>query len=45
MLGAFSQVTKEATLDSIIKIIKETFPGKIGDKNAKAAEIAFENVK
>jgi pyruvate ferredoxin oxidoreductase gamma subunit len=45
MLGAFSQVTKEATLDSIIKITKETFPGKIGDKNAKAAEIAFENVK
>jgi pyruvate ferredoxin oxidoreductase gamma subunit len=45
MLGAFSKVTGEATLDSIIKITKETFPGKIGEKNAKAAQIAFENVK
>jgi pyruvate ferredoxin oxidoreductase gamma subunit len=45
MLGAFSGSTGEVSLESIIKIIKKTFPGKIGDKNAKAAEIAYEKVK
>jgi pyruvate ferredoxin oxidoreductase gamma subunit len=45
MLGAFAKVTEEVSLDSIIKITKETFPGKIGEKNAIAAEIAYEKVK
>jgi len=45
MLGAFAKVTEEVSLDSIIKITKETFPGKIGEKNATAAEIAYEQVK
>ena len=45
MLGSFAKVTGEVSLDSIIKIIKETFPGKIGEKNAEAARIAFEQVK
>ncbi|BAW32247.1 MAG TPA: pyruvate synthase subunit PorC [Methanothermobacter sp.] len=45
MLGAFAGATGEVTIDSIIKIIKETFPGKIGEKNAEAAEKAYENLK
>jgi len=45
MLGAFASVTGEVTLDSIIRVIKETFPGKIGEKNAKAAKIAYEEIK
>ncbi len=45
MLGAFAGATSVVTLDSIIKITKETFPGKIGEKNAKAAEIAYEKIK
>ncbi len=45
MLGSFAKVIGGVTLDSIIKIIKETFPGKIGEKNAEAAKIAFEKVK
>jgi pyruvate ferredoxin oxidoreductase gamma subunit len=45
MLGAFAGSTGAVSLDSIIKIIKETFPGKIGDKNAKAAEIAYKQLK
>ena len=44
MLGAFAGATGVVTLDSIIKITKETFPGKIGEKNAKAAEIAYEKI-
>lgn len=45
MLGAYSGLTNEVNLDSIIKVIKETFPGKIGEKNAKAATIAYEGIK
>ncbi|HHT17987.1 MAG TPA: pyruvate ferredoxin oxidoreductase, partial [Methanobacterium sp.] len=41
----FAKVIGGVSLDSIIKIIKETFPGKIGEKNAEAAKIAFEKVK
>ncbi|ADL57922.1 pyruvate ferredoxin oxidoreductase subunit gamma [Methanothermobacter marburgensis] len=45
MLGAFAGVTGLVSIDSLIKIIKETFPGKIGDKNAEAARIAYEKMK
>lgn len=45
MLGAFAKVTGEVTLDSIVKITKETFPGKIGEKNAEATKIAYEKVE
>jgi pyruvate ferredoxin oxidoreductase gamma subunit len=45
MLGAFASATGVVTLDSIIKITKETFPGKIGEKNAEAAKIAYEKIK
>ena len=45
MLGAFAGATGEVSLESIIKIIKETFSGGIGEKNAKAAETAYESLK
>ena len=45
MLGAFASITGVVSLDSVIKVTKETFPGKIGEKNAKAAEIAYEQIK
>ncbi|MDI9619173.1 pyruvate synthase subunit PorC [Methanothermobacter sp.] len=45
MLGAFAGITGLVSIDSLIKIIKETFPGKIGDKNAEAARIAYEKMK
>jgi pyruvate ferredoxin oxidoreductase gamma subunit len=44
MLGAFAKKSSEVSLESIKKIIKETFPGKIGEKNSKAAEIAYEQI-
>ena len=44
MLGAFAKKSGEVSLDSIVKVIKETFPGKLGDKNSKAATIAYEEV-
>ncbi|MGZ7043835.1 MAG: pyruvate ferredoxin oxidoreductase subunit gamma, partial [Methanobacterium sp.] len=45
MLGAFASVTGKVTLDSIIKITKETFPGKMGEKNAEATKTAYEQIK
>jgi pyruvate ferredoxin oxidoreductase gamma subunit len=45
MLGSFAKKTGAVSLDSITKVIKNTFPGKIGDKNSKAAEIAYEQIK
>ncbi|MDZ4171466.1 MAG: pyruvate synthase subunit PorC [Methanobacteriaceae archaeon] len=45
MLGAFAGATGQVSLDSIIKIIKETFPGKIGEKNADAAKAAYKHAK
>jgi pyruvate ferredoxin oxidoreductase gamma subunit len=45
MLGAFAGATEVVTLDSIINVTKETFPGKIGEKNAKAAQMAYEKIK
>lgn len=44
ILGAFAGATGEVSIDSIMKIIKETFPGKIGEKNAQAAQIAYEQI-
>lgn len=44
MLGSFSKKSNDVSLDSIIKVIKETFPGKLGDKNSKAAEVAYEQI-
>lgn len=44
MLGAFASVTGEVTLDSIIKMTKDNFPGKIGEKNAEATKIAYEMI-
>ncbi|MDR0900868.1 MAG: pyruvate ferredoxin oxidoreductase subunit gamma [Methanobrevibacter sp.] len=42
MLGSFAKKSGEVSLDSIIKVIKETFPGTMGDKNSKACEIAYD---
>ena len=44
MLGAFAGITGIVSLDSIIKIIKETFPGKIGERNAEASKLAYEQI-
>lgn len=45
MLGAFAGVTNEVTLDSLKKAIIETFPGKLGQKNAEAAEVAYNKAR
>lgn len=45
MLGAFTSITGLVTVDSLIKVTKETFPGRIGEKNANAIQVAYEKLK
>ncbi|WP_292459613.1 pyruvate ferredoxin oxidoreductase subunit gamma [Methanothermococcus sp.] len=45
ILGAFTGVTGEVTIDSLKKAIMDTFPKKLGEKNAKAAEVAYNMIK
>lgn len=40
LLGGFAAVTGVVTLDHVLKAIREAFPGKIGEANAKAAMAA-----
>jgi 2-oxoacid:acceptor oxidoreductase gamma subunit (pyruvate/2-ketoisovalerate family) len=42
MLGAFSKATEEVKLESILEVIRQEWSGEAGEKNAKAASIAYE---
>src|SRR5271165_540941 len=44
LLGAFAALTGEVKLESVLKAIREKFPGKVGEKNATAAKQAYEFV-
>ncbi len=44
ILGAFAKATDEVKLESILKVIKETWSGGAGEKNARAAELAYERL-
>lgn len=44
MLGAFAKATDEVKLDSVIKAIKEEWSGAAGEKNARAATLAYERL-
>ena len=42
ILGYFAKTTNVVTIDSLLEVIKETFPGKIGELNAEATKKAYE---
>jgi pyruvate ferredoxin oxidoreductase gamma subunit len=42
LLGGFAAMTRELGLASVVKAIRDKFPGKVGEANAKAAEAAYE---
>ncbi|MCK4845897.1 MAG: 2-oxoacid:acceptor oxidoreductase family protein, partial [Candidatus Heimdallarchaeota archaeon] len=44
MLGALLKVAPVVKLESLIKVTKERFKGVIGEKNAKAMRIAYNEV-
>jgi pyruvate ferredoxin oxidoreductase gamma subunit len=41
LLGAFAALTGAVSLASVVRAIRERFPGRVGDVNAAAAEVAF----
>jgi len=45
ILGALIKATDIVKLDTVINLVKERFPGKIGEANASAVEDAYENTK
>jgi 2-oxoacid:acceptor oxidoreductase gamma subunit (pyruvate/2-ketoisovalerate family) len=44
ILGAFAKATEEVKLSSVLRAVKETWSGSAGEKNAKAAELAYERL-
>ncbi len=44
MVGAFAGATKLVSLESVKKAILHRFPGKLGEKNVKAAELAYKTI-
>jgi pyruvate ferredoxin oxidoreductase gamma subunit len=42
ILGYFAKKTGVVSIESLIAVIKETFPGKIGELNAEATKKAYE---
>lgn len=44
IIGAFAKATNEVKLASVLKAIKGTWSGSAGEKNARAAELAYERL-
>jgi pyruvate ferredoxin oxidoreductase gamma subunit len=44
IIGAFARATGEVKIDSVVKVVKQTWSGSAGEKNARAAELAFERL-
>jgi 2-oxoacid:acceptor oxidoreductase gamma subunit (pyruvate/2-ketoisovalerate family) len=44
IIGAFAKATDEIKLESVLKAIKGTWLGVAGEKNARAAELAYERL-
>ena len=42
ILGYFAKKTQAVSIESLVEVIKETFPGKIGELNAEATKKAYE---
>lgn len=44
MLGAFAKATHEVKLESVLEVIKQEWSGAAGERNAKAASLAYERL-
>jgi len=45
MLGALAEICKEISVESLQKAVKDKFPGELGEKNARAVQVANEKTK
>lgn len=41
LLGGFAAITGQLRIESVVKAIRDKFPGKVGESNARAAEEAY----
>lgn len=44
ILGAFARATGEIKLESVLKAVKETWAGSVGEKNSHATKLAYERL-
>ena len=45
MLGAFVGATGEVSLETMLDVIRAHWPGETGEKNARAAQLAYERLR
>ncbi|MFC4787310.1 2-oxoacid:acceptor oxidoreductase family protein [Nocardioides sp. MAHUQ-72] len=45
LLGGFAALTGQVSLDAVCAAIRDRFPGRVGDGNARAAEVAHAHVR
>jgi len=45
LLGAYSRVTGNINLEELFEVIRESFPGNIGERNVQAAQEAYDQVQ
>lgn len=41
LLGAFAAITRELSLDAVLRAVRSKFPGTLGEKNARVAEESY----
>jgi 2-oxoisovalerate ferredoxin oxidoreductase gamma subunit len=44
ILGAFAKATEVIKLESVLRAVRETWSGAVGEKNSKATELAYERL-
>ena len=45
LLGAYSRITENIDMEALLPVIRETFPGTVGERNAQAAMEAYQRVQ
>jgi len=45
LAGIFAAVTGEISLPSLLKAVREKFPGELGEQNARLVELAYQEAK
>jgi pyruvate ferredoxin oxidoreductase gamma subunit len=44
LLGAFAAVTKELSLDAVLKAVRSKFPGELGEKNVRVVQESYDRL-
>ena len=44
LLGAFAAITKQFSLDAVLKAVRKKFPGELGEKNARVVQESYQSL-